>query len=165
MESSSYPRARTDRLVIKELPNEVLVYDLERDRAHCLNTTAAIVWKACDGSTTPEEIAAQLLQVNAVPGSLSTARQESESLVWNALHQLRRGHLLEENSSWPAILPQVSRRDAIRRVAIGAAIALPLVASMTAPMPAQAGTCRSRNSSCSTGAQCCSTVCSGGHCV
>src|ERR1044071_4757712 len=106
MESSSYPRARTDRLVIKELPNEVLVYDLERDRAHCLNTTAAIVWKACDGSTTPEEMAAQLLKVNAVRGSLSTARQESESLVWNALHQLRRGHLLEENSSWSAILPQ-----------------------------------------------------------
>ena len=39
------PRAHTDGLVIKELPNETLVYDLKTDEAHCLNQTAALVWK------------------------------------------------------------------------------------------------------------------------
>jgi len=165
MKSASYPRARTDRLVIKELPDEMLVYDLERDKAHCLNSTAILVWKACDGSTTPQQIAAQLLKASTVSGSPTTATQESELLVWNALDQLSRNHLLEENFSWPAILPHVSRRDALRRVAIGAVIALPLVASMTAPIPAQAGTCKPRNASCSTGAECCSTACVTGHCA
>jgi hypothetical protein len=31
------PLARKEGLVIQELPDEVLVYDLDRDRAHCLN--------------------------------------------------------------------------------------------------------------------------------
>jgi len=43
--TATLPRARKDGLVIKELVNETLVYDLERDEAHCLNQTAALVWK------------------------------------------------------------------------------------------------------------------------
>ena len=39
------PRARTEGLVVTELPDELLVYDLERHRAHCLNPTAALVFK------------------------------------------------------------------------------------------------------------------------
>ena len=50
--TAALPRARIDGLVIKELPNETLVYDLERDEAHCLNQAAALVWKHCDGKTT-----------------------------------------------------------------------------------------------------------------
>src|SRR2546423_15689116 len=42
------PRARDARLVIQELPDELLVYDLERHRAHSLNRTAALVWRHCD---------------------------------------------------------------------------------------------------------------------
>ena len=30
------PQARTDNLVIRELDDETLVYDMERDEAHCL---------------------------------------------------------------------------------------------------------------------------------
>ena len=50
--TAALPRARKDGLVIKQLVNETLVYDLERDEAHCLNQTAALVWKRCDGKTT-----------------------------------------------------------------------------------------------------------------
>ena len=39
------PRARTEGLVVTELPDELLVYDLERHRAYCLNPTAALVFK------------------------------------------------------------------------------------------------------------------------
>ena len=39
------PRARTSELIVKELPDETLVYDLANDKAHCLNHTAALVWK------------------------------------------------------------------------------------------------------------------------
>ena len=56
------PIARKQGLVIQDLPDEVLVYDLDRDRAHCLNTTAAFVWQHCDGKSTVGEIAAKLAQ-------------------------------------------------------------------------------------------------------
>ena len=54
--TAALPRARKDGLVIKELSNETLVYDLERDEAHCLNQTAGLVWKQCDGRTTVTKI-------------------------------------------------------------------------------------------------------------
>ena len=63
------PRARTDGLVINELTDEVLVYDLKRDKAHCLNAAAASVWKQCDGRTTVAEIARRLSE----PGAQSVA--------------------------------------------------------------------------------------------
>ncbi|PYS79821.1 MAG: hypothetical protein DMF70_12375, partial [Acidobacteria bacterium] len=56
------PLARKEGLVIQELPDEVLVYDLDRDRAHCLNETAAFVWQRCDGRTSTVEIARSLGQ-------------------------------------------------------------------------------------------------------
>jgi hypothetical protein len=43
------PEARKDGLVIQDLPEEILVYDLNTNKAHCLNQTAAYVWQACDG--------------------------------------------------------------------------------------------------------------------
>ena len=36
------PEARQDGLVIEELLEEILVYDLKRHRAYCLNRTAAL---------------------------------------------------------------------------------------------------------------------------
>jgi len=39
------PLARKDQLIVKEVDDEVLVYDLKTDQAHCLNKTAALVWK------------------------------------------------------------------------------------------------------------------------
>ena len=41
---------------MQALPNEVLVYDLERHRAHCLNQTAALIWKHCDRQTSMVEM-------------------------------------------------------------------------------------------------------------
>ena len=41
--------ARHDELVVQELPDEVLVYDLRKHKAHCLNQTAAFVWNHCNG--------------------------------------------------------------------------------------------------------------------
>ena len=47
--SQQRPVARQEGLVIQEMPDEVLVFDLKTNKAHCLNETAAFVWKACDG--------------------------------------------------------------------------------------------------------------------
>ena len=57
MNNSQFPTARKSGLVVQEVPNEVLVFDLESNKAHCLNETAAMVWKSCDGETAVPEIA------------------------------------------------------------------------------------------------------------
>lgn len=44
------PMARQSGLVVQEMPDEVLVYDMDTNKAHCLNQSAAFIWKSCDGS-------------------------------------------------------------------------------------------------------------------
>lgn len=164
MKKTTYlPRARIDGLVVKELTDEVLVYDLHCDKAHCLNLTAAAVWKQCDGRSTATQIARRLSRREA--GLDAALINIDEQVVWLALEQLSRGHLLEEHALWSASIPRMSRREAIRGIGIGAAIALPVVVSITAPLPAQAGTCRARGQTCGTSSQCCSQACIGGTCA
>lgn len=146
------PRARTEGLVIQTLPDEVLVYDRDRDKAHCLNQTAALVWKYCDGKTTVPNIAKRLER------ELKTGRVD-EKVVWYALGQLGKDHLLEENLAPPALLAGMSRREMVRVLGVAAVVAVPLVTSIVAPTPAQAATCLATGQACTSGAQCCSTVC------
>ena len=60
MNNSQVPVARKQGLVVQEMPDEVLIYDLDTNKAHCLNQTAAFVWKSCDGKNTVERIAGML---------------------------------------------------------------------------------------------------------
>ena len=147
------PRARKERLVVQELPDETLVYDLDRDRAHCLNQTAAFVWRSCDGRATTKEIAIAL--------GVDAGRPVDEKLVWLAIEQLARHHLLEDIPQFPEQLSGMKRREVIRALGLSAAVALPLVASIVAPTPAQAATCLGAGQPCTSGLECCSSVCNG----
>jgi hypothetical protein len=151
------PAARLEEIITKEIERELLVYDCTRDNAHCLNETAAAIWKRCDGRTTPNEIA-QLL-------SKESGNTIDEELIWLGLDELRRKHLLTEIKAESERTTRgltLSRREAIRRISLGAAIALPVIITISAPTPAQAGTCKHNNVSCSTGSECCSGVCGPG---
>ncbi|HEX8847464.1 MAG TPA: PqqD family protein [Pyrinomonadaceae bacterium] len=123
------PLARKGNLVVRELPDELLVYDLDRHKAHCLNRASAIVWKHCDGKMTVAE-AARLLESEM-------ATLVDEDVVWLALGQLRKFHLLEEESGW-IMQRKVTRRDLVRKY-LPAALALPVILSIPAPTSAQAG--------------------------
>jgi hypothetical protein len=122
------PVARKSGLVVRDLADEVVVYDRERHEAHCLNRTAAIVFRNADGRRSVSDLAA-LLGAEGAP--------EAEGLVRMALGQLGEAHLLE---SAPPAAPQpgLARRDVMRRVGIGAAVLLPLVTSILAPSPSEA---------------------------
>lgn len=129
------PRARRKDLVVEVLPDESLVYDLKRDKAHCLNPTAALVWSHCDGETSVEEMAALLDTELGVPAD--------NSVVWMALHRLGRENLLEDPVELPEEAATYSRREMMRtlgRVA-GLTLLLPAVSSIVAPLAAQAGSC------------------------
>ena len=147
----SKPLARKDGLVIQELPDEVLVYDLDNDRAHCLNQTAAFVWQRCDGGNTTEQIARKLgLEFNCTV---------DEKIVWLALDQLSRNHLLERQSSLPPTLAGMNRRALVRSLGLIAVVAIPAITSIVAPMPADAASQGGTGAACCTGAQCTSGVC------
>jgi len=141
------PVARKEGLVIQELPDEVLVYDLDRDRAHCLNETAAFVWQHCDGRTSTVEIARSLSRKVNAP--------VDEKIVWFAIDQLGRNHLMASLPVPPQSVAGLNRREMVRVLGIAAAVAVPVVASIVAPTPAQATTCVGNGGSCAGGQICC----------
>lgn len=143
-----FPQARLHELIVKDCDGEVLVYDRERDKAHCLNPIAGAIWRHCDGQTSPGEIAAAL---KAEHGS-----HVDENVVWLGVAELRRSNLLiSSTTEWPQ-LTGMSRREAIRRIGLGAAIALPIVASMTAPTAVEAAaSCGAKCAPCLSSTQCC----------
>jgi hypothetical protein len=147
------PCVRANGLVVQALPDEVLVYDLERHKAHCLNHTASLVWKHCDGRTSVTEMVRVLEREmnNPVP----------EDVVWLALQQLGKAQLLAGEPHALETGKRMSRREVIRRLGWGAAVALPLVTTIVAPTAVEAASCLSTGSVCTTGAQCCSGVCAG----
>jgi hypothetical protein len=134
--SSLLPLARRDGLVIHEVSEETLVYDLRRQRAYCLNRTAALVWDHCDGRTAVTDVAAALQR--------ELDRPMDEEVVHLALRRLERAHLLE--GAWMAPSAGrggISRREFLQKVGIAGAAAalLPTVVSIIAPTAAQALSC------------------------
>ena len=137
-------------LVVHEMMDEVLVYDRDRHKAHCLNQTAAMIWKRCDGKTTVADLISLLER--------ETTSSISNEMVWLALDQLGKKNLLEERVAQPSGSGKLSRREVMRRVGITAAVALPLVTSIVAPTAAEAGTlCGTTGSLCTGSGQgnCC----------
>ncbi len=128
MNSSQIPIARKDGLVIQETTDEVLVYDLTSNKAHCLNQTAAFVWKSCDGNNSIKDITNQFQK--------EIGSSVHEDLIWLAIDQLNDKNLLEKGLT--ADFAGRSRREVIKKIGLAAVIALPLVASLTAPSSAMA---------------------------
>jgi hypothetical protein len=153
-EHGSLPRARKDGLLEETVGEELLLYDQDSHTAHCLSPIAACVWRHCDGEHDVTELA-----------ELAGA---SESLVADALHELREKDLLAaEPTLVKSTIPGESRREAIGRVArYGAAAAAgSMIVSATAATPAMAesgekGACETMGGA---GKTCC--VCTDGSCI
>jgi hypothetical protein len=154
------PKARTENLIVQELPGGVLVYDLARHRAHHLNRAAAAVWRRCDGATEVPEIAASVAVDLGLEGSVGLA----DAAVRLSIARLLRGGLIAASGDAPA--PLLSRRELAQRLGKSAALAaLPVVATLAVPTPAAATSCVNSGGSCSTSAQCCSNACSSNVCI
>ena len=155
------PRAREAGLIVRELEEETLVYDVDTDKAHCLNQTAARIWKHCDGISSMTEICELL--------SRTIETTVDEKVVWYALEQFNKDGLLEEKIEPPAAfkIAGMSRRQMVRTLGLAAMVAIPVVTSIVAPTPVQAGaSCLPPDSKCSTdGIPCCPpNGCFGGTC-
>ena len=127
------PVARTAGLVIRELGGETLVYDLESHQAHCLNGTAALVFRHADGSRSVADIAAAVAREADSIADESVVRLALEKLTQALLVQGGPGHAEPTRAD-----PTHGRREALRRVGIGAALLAPVVTSLLVPTPAEA---------------------------
>ena len=144
------PEARRARLLVREVADELVVYDLERHHAHGLNRAAALIWRHCDGRTTVTELAAVLRR------ELGAACDETA--VWMALRRLGKAHLLQGRVTVPAQAVGCSRRELVRRMAVLGGLSL--VSSILVPGPAQAqSACRPDGALCTSSLQCCTGCC------
>ena len=149
------PLARHKELVIQEMPDEVLVYDMNTNKAHCLNPSAAFVWRACNGNNSIDDIVSQF--------ESNGKGKVTENFVWLAIDQLQENGLLE-NSIAPRFEGQ-SRRQVIKKIGLASMVTVPLIASLVAPQNALAvGSCACvAPGDCLTQINCPNTVnCNGG---
>ena len=118
------PLAQSTGLLEEPLGDELLLFDERSHRAHSLNATATLVWRACDGTRTRDQLA--------------TDCGLDPSLVDLALERLAASQLLVKSAT-PS--QRISRRAVFRRTAIAGAtlgVALPVIRSITAPSAAMA---------------------------
>lgn len=150
MNMSQNPLARQNGLVIQEMPDEVLVYDLDANKAHCLNETAAFVWKSCDGKNSVADIVREF--------ESNTGGRVNEDFVWLAIDQLQENNLLA--ASVESRFAGQSRRDVLKKIGLASMVALPVIASLVAPKSAMAaGSCACINAAaCVPQTMCPSTV-------
>ena len=151
------PMARTTDVVVQTLGKEVLIYDLDTNKAYNLNETSAAVYKACDGKTSVSEISFLL--------SKQLKSLVTEDFVWLALDGLKKEKLIENEVEISMPFEGLSRREAIRKVGLASMIALPVISSLIAPTAAHAQSGGAIGATCTTNANCASACCASMTCV
>lgn len=149
------PKARMENIVVQELDNELLIYNLISNKALCLNETSKLVWQACDGKTSATEISEIIGQKLNSP--------INEDLIWLALDILKKENLIENGEQFSNYFAGMSRREVIRKVGLGTMIALPVIASVIAPSSVFAASCAGMTaefSPCSGDTDCTTCCCS-----
>lgn len=112
------PVARTADLIEQDLDNELLIYDLRINKAYTLNETLMKVHRGCDGRQTFDD--------------LKRKYKFTDDLIHLALQELAGSNLLE-NYAAANHFAGMSRREVVRKIGLATMVALPLIASITAP--------------------------------
>lgn len=128
--TAATPKARQNEIVVQEMNDEVLIYDLQTHKAYCLNKTSALIWQFCDGTKTVADIS------RALTGKLK--HFVPEDLIWLALDGLKKDNLLDQSQEIAIDFQGLSRREVIRKVGLASLVALPAIASLVAPTAANA---------------------------
>ena len=123
--SSTKPLARSEDLVVEEVGNDLLVYDLYADKAHSLSAPAARVWQRCDGKTSIETLSAEL--------------DMDTDAVSRALDELNGCELLDTGPAESGATGTTRREASIKLAKVGGAVAAaPLIVSLALPATAAA---------------------------
>ena len=148
MSEKCFPVGRSSNVIVQEINDEHLVYDLERDQAFCLNETSARIWKLCDGTRSIPDLTAAL--------AFDLRKDVNEDVVRLGLHQLNRNKLLLSGCGDIKFGSEGrSRREVIREIGLSSMIALPIVYSLVAPTAVHAQSCGQAGAICTTPSNCC----------
>ena len=120
------PAAREEGLLVEEVGDEKVVYDVETKEAHALSVLAAAVFAGSDGRRTLDDLATFAAE--------RTGEPVSEDQVWDALIQLEERNLLKPPTGG------MSRRGFAIKTA-GVAMSVPLITSLAMPSIASAASC------------------------
>lgn len=152
------PIARKNNLVIQEMGNEILIYDLKTNKALSLNETSGLVWQLSNGDRTISQIAETVTQ------KLNFAVKED--FVWLALEQLKKENLLENEADITSKFQGASRREVIRKIGFASLVTLPMISTIIAPTALQAqsgnscsGTADAPGCGCTAETTCASNCC------
>lgn len=144
------PQVRTAGIIEQEISRELLVYDLQINKAYNLNETLRTVYRAC-GKLTFDEFKRQ--------------SKFSDDLIYLALDELKANNLLEGDvKNHFGGLP---RREVIKKVGLASMVALPVISSLVAPIAAQAQSalrCVSNSDCPPSNISCQDNLCAGGTC-
>lgn len=124
MKNRMKPVTRKNDIVVQELKDETLVYNLKTNKAYCLNETSALAWQLCNGHRTISEISDEM--------SKRLKTLISDDFVLLALDQFKDG-LLENENEIADHFAGLSRRAVIRKVGFASTVALPMISSLLAP--------------------------------
>jgi hypothetical protein len=153
-----HPTGRNDELVVQQLKDEILIYDLKDNKAYCLNETSALVWQMCDGNNSITDISKQL--------SKKLNSTVDDDFVWLAIDGLKKDNLLADSEELVPEFNGMSRREVIRKVGLASLIALPVISSLVAPTAAMAASnCQAAGQTCTFSDNTQSNCCSGLRCT
>lgn len=156
------PKHRGDELVIKHLNDEVLVYDVQTGKAHALNGAAAMVFELCDGTREIQELIERIAEENSATPS------EAAAIVTTALELISHRGLLEQPVERIDGEQRLTRRRVIQQL-VTAAVAIPVIVSLTAPFPVAAqssfANCLGADDFCTPGGTGSLACCSGLACI
>lgn len=107
-----------ENLLVQNLPDEILVFDINANKSYCLNDTAKIVFNACDGVKTFNDV------------------NLSEEIIYLSLDELKKNDLIQDDYGSP--FAGMNRREVIRKIGIASMIALPVISSLSLPTAAAA---------------------------
>jgi hypothetical protein len=138
LNSSFVPRRK--KVIVRELSDEFLVYDKTTKKAHCLNHSAAELWRLCDGKRNVSQIVSEMKK--GMEGI-------DEQSVLLAVTQLAKAGLLRNAAGLSTGTANLARRQVLRKVgASAAAVAFPLITSVLVPKAEAAVSCSKLSQPC-----------------
>ncbi len=130
---ASRPPKRAESTIHRWVEEELIIVEEGNDepRVHCLSAPAGKVWLLCDGKATVEEISSQLVDLSGDTDPIAaTDLILAELEAFGLLSPDENNQVTEEEHS--------SRREVLGQLAAVAGFAMPLVATIGLPTPANA---------------------------
>lgn len=135
-------RPKSIPATVRQLADELLVYDPRTCKAHCLNETAAQIWRLCDGTKTVSEIATIVRRQQYV--------DFDEATLWIALTKFADAGLLQNPRDRLPPAVDLKKRRIMKVGAMAATLAVPTIASILVPKAEAAASCATVGQSCNS---------------